>query len=76
MYDLLVAETLARAADRRLLSVDVGANIGPMTGLLAAHSGEVCAFEPNPKITDRLRRNVAQFAGTPRFAPAGCSTSR
>lgn len=70
VYDLAVTEVLARLADPALLSLDVGANIGVMTGLLAGRSGEVWAFEPNPAVVGRLRGNVGRFAGRPGFAPA------
>ena len=69
VYDLAVVEVLSRLADRRLLSVDAGANIGAMTGALAVRSGEVWAFEPHPEIYRRLVNNVGRFTGLPGFAP-------
>ncbi|MBY0458825.1 MAG: FkbM family methyltransferase [Gemmataceae bacterium] len=68
VYDLAVCEVLHRAADPALLALDVGANIGAMTGLLATRAAEVWAFEPYPPVLDRLRRNVSQLAGRPGFA--------
>ena len=51
VYDLIVAETLARLADRGETAVDAGANVGFMTNLLAnavGSSGQVICFEPHP----------------------------
>lgn len=39
--------------------LDVGANIGGHTILLARHFGRLAAFEPNPAAFDRLGRNLA-----------------
>jgi len=44
------------------LCVDIGANIGFFTLLMATHvgmSGEVWAFEPAPQTRERLNRNIA-----------------
>jgi FkbM family methyltransferase len=68
VYDLAVSEVLFRLADVELLAVDAGANLGAMTGLLAATAGEVWAFEPHPTVYDRLAANVARFAGIESFA--------
>jgi FkbM family methyltransferase len=69
VYDLAVAEVLFRLADPRLLAIDAGANIGAMTGLLAARAGEVWAFEPHPAVFLRLTANAARLAGLRGFAP-------
>lgn len=69
VYDLAVVEILLRLADPKLLAVDAGANIGAMTGALAARAGEVWAFEPHPDVHRRLVANVARFAGLSGFAP-------
>jgi FkbM family methyltransferase len=62
VYDLTVAETLARLADPGETVVDAGANVGLMSNLLA-HAvgpvGHVIAFEPHPLIHETLARNVA-----------------
>jgi FkbM family methyltransferase len=45
--------------------LDIGANIGYMTSLLAIKTGDgrrVFAFEPHPKIFGRLKMNVEFFA--------------
>ena len=70
VYDLAVVEVLMRLADADWLAIDAGANIGAMTGALAARAGEVWAFEPHPDVCRSLRANVARFAGRPGFAPA------
>jgi FkbM family methyltransferase len=40
------------------LALDVGANEGAFTALLASRFGEVHAFDPNPQITPVLRRRA------------------
>lgn len=71
IYDLAVSEVLWRLLDPAELAVDVGANIGFMSGLLAARTGRagnVIAIEPNPAILPRLRRNALTVGG-PDSAP-------
>src|SRR5262245_31378322 len=66
VFDIAVSEVawrLLRAGDR---AVDVGANIGYMTSLFATRVGPrgwVDAFEPHPRIRERLQRNVARLKG-------------
>jgi FkbM family methyltransferase len=64
IYDLMVAETLARLADPGETAVDAGANVGVMSNLLAhavgAH-GRVVSFEPHPLIFETLASNVARW---------------
>ena len=73
VFDLTVSETLLRLADPGDLVVDVGANVGHMTSVLAQRvgpDGEVMAFEPHPRIHADLRNNVERWArspGAPRF---------
>ncbi len=69
VHDLAVVEVLMRLADPHQLVLDVGANIGAMTGALARRAGEVWAFEPHPVVYPRLAGNVARFAGRAGFAP-------
>src|SRR5262245_12298744 len=38
------------------IAVDVGANVGLFTAVLARHSKKVFAFEPNPSCAEHLRR--------------------
>lgn len=61
VYDLVVAETLARLADRGETAVDAGANVGLMSNLLAhavGAEGRVVCFEPHPLIQQTLARNL------------------
>lgn len=72
VYDLAVAETLARLAAPGERAVDAGANVGLMSGLLAqavGPDGEVLSFEPHPLIFETLRRNTEMWASDPRLAP-------
>jgi FkbM family methyltransferase len=69
VHDLAVVEVLYRLADPRSLAVDAGANIGAMTGLLAARAAEVWAFEPHPAVFPRLEANCARFRSLSGFAP-------
>jgi len=61
VYELAVSEFLFRLADRGELAVDVGANIGYMSSVLAASvgpQGEVRSFEPHPELFRRLTLNA------------------
>lgn len=65
IYDLTVAETLARLADPAETAVDAGANVGLMSNLLAhavGPSGRVISFEPHPLIFQTLARNLARWS--------------
>jgi len=66
LYDLAVSETLWRLLAPGDLAIDVGANIGYMTSLLALRagpSGRVLAFEPHPQVFRHLSANVQRFRG-------------
>lgn len=70
VYDLTVAETLARLADPGETAVDAGANVGLMSNLLAhavGSTGRVVSFEPHPLIFDTLSRNVAHWQAVDRI---------
>ena len=65
VYDLAVTETLWRLTNRAELAVDVGANIGYTTSVLATRvgsNGEVWSFEPHPRLFKELEDNVANWA--------------
>ncbi|MBD2107748.1 FkbM family methyltransferase [Nodosilinea sp. FACHB-13] len=65
IYDLCVSETLWRIIDEGETCVDVGANIGYMTSLMAHRvglEGKVSAFEPHPSIYQRLSDNVRNWS--------------
>lgn len=60
IHELPVCEVLFRLAGRDETAVDAGANIGLMTGLLAAKigpGGRVYAFEAHPGIYEKLCRH-------------------
>src|SRR5213596_3121288 len=60
-----VSEVLWRLVHAGDICLDIGANIGYMTSLLAIKTGDgrrVFAFEPHPKIFGRLKMNVEFFA--------------
>jgi FkbM family methyltransferase len=71
VYDLIVAETLARLADPGETTVDAGANVGFMSNLLAhavGPSGSVISFEPHPLIFETLESNVSRWNSVDRLA--------
>ena len=64
LYDLTVTEALWRLVDSGELAVDIGANIGYMTGVMAFRvgaGGRVVAFEPQPAVYKKLVRNVERW---------------
>ncbi len=82
VFDIAVCELLWRLCDPGESALDVGANLGQMTGLLArrvGRLGEVTAFEPHPEINARLRQQVAgwrrDFPGLGKITTAECALS-
>jgi FkbM family methyltransferase len=72
VYDLVVAETLARLCDPGETALDAGANVGLMSNLLAHAAGprgRVVCFEPHPLIQQTLSRNIALWARESVLAP-------
>jgi FkbM family methyltransferase len=68
IYDLTLCEALWRLLDRGEFAIDVGANVGYISGLLAARSGpdgSVLAFEPHPKIFLELVANIDSWRDQP-----------
>lgn len=64
VFDIAVCEVLWRLCDPGESALDVGANLGQMTGLLArrvGRDGEVTAFEPHPDINARLRQQATAW---------------
>ena len=62
VVDLPVTEALWRLATRNETCLDVGANIGYMTGVLAGRmhgGGTIHSFEAMPTIFEELKRNIA-----------------
>lgn len=61
IYDLSLSEALWRAIAPGEIVLDIGANIGYMTSLIAAKvglSGKVIAFEPNPEVYQELQYHI------------------
>jgi FkbM family methyltransferase len=57
VFDLTVTEALLRLCDPGETAVDVGANVGYMTSVMAASvgpTGRVVAFEPSPRLFEVL----------------------
>jgi FkbM family methyltransferase len=68
IYDLVLSEAIWRLLDRGETAIDVGANIGYVTGLMAARlgpTGSVRAFEPHPKVFTVLASNVERWRRQP-----------
>ncbi|MFM6502148.1 MAG: FkbM family methyltransferase [Dolichospermum sp.] len=61
IYDLIVTEILWRLINKGEIAVDIGANIGYMTSLMAAkvtNSGKVYSYEAHPEIFQELSENL------------------
>lgn len=61
-WEMWVTEAMAAVVRPGMTAVDIGANLGYFTLLLAdlvGESGQVHAFEPNPAMTTRLRRTIS-----------------
>ena len=68
IYDLVLSEAIWRLLDCGETAIDVGANIGYVTGLMAARvgpTGSVKAFEPHPRVFTLLASNVERWRGQP-----------
>ncbi|MGI2904115.1 FkbM family methyltransferase [Tolypothrix sp. VBCCA 56010] len=71
LYDLCLCESIWKLLDPGEFAVDVGANIGQMTSVMAARvgrSGKVFAFEPHPEIYEELLANINLWVETPNLA--------
>jgi FkbM family methyltransferase len=68
IYDLILSEAIWRLLDSGERAIDIGSNIGYVTGLMAARlgpQGDVLAFEPHPKIFAELVLNINGWANRP-----------
>jgi len=68
IFDLISCETIWRLLDEGDLALDVGANIGYMSSLMAARlkrNGRVIAFEPHQVLFQELEANIARWAPFP-----------
>jgi FkbM family methyltransferase len=64
VHDLPVSEIIWRLLEVGELAVDVGANIGYMTSIMAAKvgvRGQVMAFEPHPDLFSSLQKNIDRW---------------
>ncbi|MBW4620824.1 MAG: FkbM family methyltransferase [Cyanosarcina radialis HA8281-LM2] len=62
--DLAVTEVLWRCIEPGEIAIDIGANIGYMTALMAARvgkTGKVYCFEPHPEIYRELTTNIKMW---------------
>jgi FkbM family methyltransferase len=72
VWDLVVSEAIVRLVDAGETVVDVGANIGYMTGLMAQtvrSNGRVIAFEPHPVVFRSLARHRDAWVDRAGLAP-------
>jgi FkbM family methyltransferase len=72
IHELPTSECMSRLIDPGDLAVDVGANIGHMTSIMAMRagpSGKVISFEPHPILFAELQHNVAAWKNNPLAAP-------
>ena len=63
LFDLVVTEALTRLASRGEIVLEVGANIGFMSRVLAdavGHDGHVFSFEPHPAVYEDLVANCSE----------------
>lgn len=66
VYDIVMSEVVWRLLSEGELAVDVGANIGYVTSLMAARvgtGGSVMAYEAHPALVQELRSNAAEWPG-------------
>jgi len=71
VYELAVSEALWRLTEPGDWCMDIGANIGYMTSVLAAKAqagGKVFSFEPHPVVFGRFQTNLKSMVNG-RFAP-------
>lgn len=71
IFDLVVAEAIARLLDSGDTALDIGANIGQMTSLMqhrAGPHGKVIAFEPHPELFAELTHNLRVLPEASRLA--------
>lgn len=61
VHELAVSEVMWRLAEDDDRAIDVGANIGYFTGLLACRAREVTALEPNPQLRRFITANIDRW---------------
>ena len=63
VFDLIVAEVITRLLDKDETSLDIGANIGQFSILMAklvGSNGSVLSFEPHPVLFKKLNHNLEE----------------
>lgn len=81
LYDLTVSETIWRLLEPGGCALDVGANIGHMSSIMAVKVGEggtVHSFEPHPQVYQELDYNVQKWSeerGVCRLQAHNCGLS-
>ncbi|GAC1635600.1 MAG: FkbM family methyltransferase [Candidatus Acidiferrum sp.] len=71
LYDVVTTELVWRLAEPGEIALDVGANIGYFTSLLAVRlgtGGVVYSWEPHPQTFQSLRKNAEQWQTSPALA--------
>jgi FkbM family methyltransferase len=64
IYDLVTSETIHRLLDAKDVAMDIGANIGHMTGIMARRcgpEGRIISFEASGIIYSKLLKNVNRW---------------
>lgn len=64
IYDLSVTEVIWRLVSQNETAIDIGANIGYMTSIMArkvGKYGKVYSFEPHPEIYQELSENIINW---------------
>ena len=61
VHELGVSEVMWRLSQGDELAIDVGANVGYFTGLLACRAQEVIALEPNPRLHRFIAGNIQRW---------------
>jgi FkbM family methyltransferase len=62
-WEPALTETLEKYCQPNMVALDVGANIGWFSSVMAAAGANVHAFEPNPRLEPFLRKNIFLNAG-------------
>jgi FkbM family methyltransferase len=64
VFDLIVAEVITRLLDKDETALDIGANIGQFSILMAklvGSKGSVLSFEPHPVLFKKLNQNLEEY---------------
>jgi len=72
LHELFVCEAIWRLLDAGEHALDIGANIGQMTSIMARRAGsagKVSAFEANPHVYAKLLANIDLWGSVPDLAP-------